>query len=259
MIFQHLQSEYPYWSPYSYVGNSPIYLLDVDGLGTGDMVRKGEGPAAYAKKNHITLDKLARSNPEVFKNYKNCKNKSEYWKNADKNWVIQPGQALELSETTNSNNSAQSNNIGNNNQSNNNQNDYYSPVWFGRNGQPTINSQTKDPKKESEGNKHWVGPTLILLGQPFKALKPVGVFGSAPGSSIASYTLSKTFPQTFTKTLGKTTGTQVVKVAGTNVIGRAAGRMVPVVGCLWLIYDIGSAHLRKFKDDSGYGKLVVEV
>ena len=90
-----------------------------------------------------------------------------------------------------------------------------------------------------EGGEHFIGPTLILLGQPLKALKPVGALGSKPGSSIASYTLSKTFPQTFTKVLGKQTGTKIATSLGTNVIGRAAGRFVPYVGWAWTSWDVG--------------------
>lgn len=87
------------------------------------------------------------------------------------------------------------------------------------------------------GTKHLIGPTLILLGQPIKALKPVGALGSAPGSSIASKTLSKVIPQTFTKTLGREVGTKVATNVGTNVIGRALGRLVPYVGWGMAIYD----------------------
>ena len=90
----------------------------------------------------------------------------------------------------------------------------------------------------SGGGEHLIGPTLILLGQPLNALKPAGVLGSKPGSSIASYTLSKAFPQTFTGVLGKQTGTKIAKSLGTNVIGRAAGRLVPYVGWTWTLWEI---------------------
>jgi len=86
--------------------------------------------------------------------------------------------------------------------------------------------------------KHWLGPTLILAGQPINALKPVGVLGSRPGSSIASRTLSKAIPHTFTNTLGKEIGTKVASTVGTNVIGRAMGRFVPYVGWGITAYDI---------------------
>lgn len=46
----------------------------------------------------------------------------------------------------------------------------------------------------SGGVPHWLGPGMILLGQPINSLKPVAALGSKPGSSVASYTLSKIFP-----------------------------------------------------------------
>lgn len=78
--------------------------------------------------------------------------------------------------------------------------------------------------------KHFVGPSLIFLGQPIRALKPIGALGSKPGSSIASYTLSKAFPQRFTNVFGKKIGTKIAKKVGTNTIGRAIGRFVPYLG-----------------------------
>jgi Protein of unknown function (DUF1557). len=89
-----------------------------------------------------------------------------------------------------------------------------------------------------DGGEHLIGPGLILLGQPIKALKPIGALGSKPGSSVASYTLSKAIPQTFTKTLGKEVGTEVATRVGTNVIGRALGRFVPYVGWGLTLYDV---------------------
>ena len=83
---------------------------------------------------------------------------------------------------------------------------------------------------EGSGYGDLIGPALIALGQPINALKPIGALGSKPGSSIASYTLSKMIPQTFTKTLGKEIGTKVATSIGTNVMGRALGRLVPYIG-----------------------------
>lgn len=118
---------------------------------------------------------------------------------------------------------------------------YYEGAWL------KVNPENGGPQGQGgnvqyagiEGGEHFIGPSLILLGQPLKALKPVGALGSKPGSSIASYTLSKTFPQTFTKVLGKQTGTKIATSLGTNVIGRAAGRFVPYVGWAWTAWDVG--------------------
>ncbi|MNE28102.1 hypothetical protein D3C80_1215320 [compost metagenome] len=82
-----------------------------------------------------------------------------------------------------------------------------------------------------------IGLTLVALGQPIKSLKPIGALGSKPGSSIASWSLSKAIPQTFTSTLGKKAGTKVATTVGTNVIGRGLGRLAPGVGWGLLGYD----------------------
>ncbi|NDV97298.1 RHS repeat-associated core domain-containing protein [Dysgonomonas sp. 521] len=84
-----------------------------------------------------------------------------------------------------------------------------------------------------------VGPSMILLGQPIKALKPIGALGSKPGSSIASYTLSKAIPVRFTQVLGKHTGTKVATTLGTNTIGRALGRGIPYAGWFLTSWSIG--------------------
>lgn len=84
---------------------------------------------------------------------------------------------------------------------------------------------------------HWtdgIGPSLILLGQPIKALKPVGALKSPPGSSIASKYLSKALPQKMS-----------VRVMGTTVLGRALGRLVPYVGWGLTINDANNL-LRDF-------------
>jgi RHS repeat-associated protein len=87
---------------------------------------------------------------------------------------------------------------------------------------------------------HLIGPALVELGRPYRALKPVGALGSKAGSSIASYTLSKIIPNRFTKVLGKKLGTKVVKKTGTNGIGRAIGRLVPGLGWVIVYYDAGT-------------------
>lgn len=71
-----------------------------------------------------------------------------------------------------------------------------------------------------------LGPVLLASGQPIKALKPIGALGSKPGSSLASYMLSKALPQKIP-----------FRLMGSTVLGRGLGRFVPVVGQSLLIYD----------------------
>lgn len=70
------------------------------------------------------------------------------------------------------------------------------------------------------------GPVLLAAGQPIKSLKPIGAMGSKPGSSIASYGLSKILPQKMPW-----------RLFGTRGLGRAFGRAVPIFGQALLIYD----------------------
>jgi len=103
----------------------------------------------------------------------------------------------------------------------------------------TVYYASNDGTLEAGVGQHLIGPALVASGIKINALKPVGALGSKPGSSVASYTLSKAFPQTFTKTLGKKVGTKVATRVGTNVIGRALGRFVPYVGAGLTGWDIG--------------------
>ena len=100
------------------------------------------------------------------------------------------------------------------------------------------NMYIEEEENSINGWEHLIGPTLIGLGQPLKSLKPIGALGSKPGSSIASYSLSKLFPQRFTSVLGKKVGRKVARVASSNTIGRAMGRSVPYLGWGLLGYDI---------------------
>lgn len=101
----------------------------------------------------------------------------------------------------------------------------------------------------------WVGPTFVILGQPLNFLKPIGAAGSSPGSSIASWGLSKVFPQTtsvpkqvtkkvLSKVVGKTVGKRIAyKLIGTTTIGRILGRLVPGAG--WTLTALDAWHYRE--------------
>ncbi len=91
---------------------------------------------------------------------------------------------------------------------------------------------------------HWIGPTMILLGQPWNFLKPVGALGSNKGSSIASWFLSKAIPITSTKlknasqkALSPILGKLAAKKMSSKVIGRFLGRLVPLVGWSLTVKD----------------------
>jgi hypothetical protein len=74
------------------------------------------------------------------------------------------------------------------------------------------------------GWEHGIGPGLIFLGTPIRALKPIGALGSKPGSSIASAALRKALPYKLPGGL---------KLFGTRGLGVAIGRAVPYAG--WII------------------------
>ena len=103
-------------------------------------------------------------------------------------------------------------------------------------------------KKKSNSNPSgfspW-GPGMIVLGQPLDFLKPVGALGSKPGSSIASWTLSKAITyrspllkKTTQKVAAKVVGKQAAKKVGTAVVGRALGRFVPFAGWGLTAFDV---------------------
>jgi hypothetical protein len=100
-----------------------------------------------------------------------------------------------------------------------------------------INETGTNENKYFGSNNYWIGPTLIGLGQPIKWLKPVGALSSSPGSSIASFTLSKTFPYR-SPVIKKTTTLLFGRTSSTAVLGRAMGRSVPVLGWGILAFDI---------------------
>jgi RHS repeat-associated protein len=102
-----LSNSFPWQSSYAAFNNNPINKIDPTGEAaidppTKDEVKKGEGPSSIAKRNNISLDQLAQNNPDIFKNYDQYENKNDYWENADKNYIIHPGQMLNTSNQTSS-------------------------------------------------------------------------------------------------------------------------------------------------------------
>ena len=120
----------------------------------------------------------------------------------------------------------------------------------------------------SSGLPHWLGPTMIASGQPMVFLKPVGALGSQPGSSIASWTLSKVFPQNIPalkkaeRKVIAMISKKAAKKAETAVLKRFLGRLVPSIGWGLTTYDVIdnkeviSVGLKSFSEGGGvYYKL----
>jgi RHS repeat-associated protein len=88
-----------------------------------------------------------------------------------------------------------------------------------------------------EGGEHLIGPIFIAIGQPINLLKSIGALGSKPGSSIASYTLSKLLP--FRSPLIKQATTSFFGLkSSTAVLGRALGRLTPGIGWGMTVWDV---------------------
>ncbi len=221
MTVDPMAEKYYGWSPYAYCLNNPIICIDQLGLWVETASGWHTNDAKDIERfcSMVQIEETIQGNVTkeqmddfIFDEHKGTGGKlsdgsvllSEVnvSKNQQKEWDIAEKQKMELL----------------------NEIDKYSSV--------TINDYDRHQQIAGyDGNwGHVVGPSLILLGQPIRALKPIGALGSKPGSSIASYTLSKAFPQRFTNVFGKKIGTQIAKKVGTNTIGRALGRFVPYVG-----------------------------
>jgi hypothetical protein len=106
-----------------------------------------------------------------------------------------------------------------------------------RPGEKTLQNVNVTGKTKTSSIPWWLGPGLIAAGQPISWLKPTGMMGSAEGSSVASYILSKTITyrspllkQATRKVVETVVGKQIAKRVGTAVVGRFLGRLVPYVG-----------------------------
>lgn len=115
--------------------------------------------------------------------------------------------------------------------------------WLGLDTLKEVVVTGKRIEQNSEGGD-FVGPTMILLGQRLDFLKPVGALGSARGSSVASSVLSKALPQNIPalkkaeQKVVSVISKKAAKRAGTAVLGRFLGRLVPYVGWGMTIKDV---------------------
>jgi hypothetical protein len=100
----NIDPDYIEWeSPYSVFHNNPVKLNDPDGDKPNPpdknkhKVKDGDSPSAIAKKAGISLDLLAKQNPEKFKNYDKYKDKTQYWTEGQgKEWSIKKGDVLNV-------------------------------------------------------------------------------------------------------------------------------------------------------------------
>lgn len=115
------------------------------------------------------------------------------------------------------------------------------------NNSQTANTNNQEANNQTQDNtvstpellKSTRGPALSLLGQNSIATR--GKFkGATEGTSLASKYLSRLFPQTYTGLFGNQVGKQIRSLVGTNVVGRSAGRFVPVLGLGLTIHDFST-------------------
>ena len=92
--------KYAWQSTYAYFKNSPISVLDIKGMGGGDetekgrAVKKSESPYNYAKDHDMTLEQLAKANPD---NFGGDIEAEDYWSaGKGKLWNINEGDILNV-------------------------------------------------------------------------------------------------------------------------------------------------------------------
>ncbi len=105
-------------------------------------------------------------------------------------------------------------------------------------------------RKSDSNVPWWLGPSLVGASQPLNFLKPVGALESAPGSSLASWSLSKALPQKIPalkkgeRKVIAVVSKKLAKKSGTAVLGRFIGRrIVPGVG--WVLTAMDAWEYRK--------------
>jgi RHS repeat-associated protein len=106
----------------------------------------------------------------------------------------------------------------------------------GRNENVSSN-QTETMNTSENSDLPWLGPFLVIAGQPWLSKRFITP-GSSPGTSIASTVLNKVLPFESTVRLpsiiSNSSGTRIV---WTRSVGKFAGRWVPFVGWTITAYD----------------------
>ena len=96
---------------------------------------------------------------------------------------------------------------------------------------------TPERKTNSSGFPHWLGPSMIAVGQPWLPKRFV-MAGSSPGSSIASKVLSKIPLKSPVRLYAPVINSAGARMVGTKVIGRFVARWIPFVGWALTSYDL---------------------
>jgi RHS repeat-associated protein len=226
-----LVQDYPWSSPYVGLDNNPLRVIDPTGEGTEDpqqkyQVQSGNTLGGIAKDHNTTVNDIVKMNPSI----------------KDPNKIF-PGQEINLpgSPNSSSSNAPQSSTVSNNGGTESTKtNATPQAAYTAPTSTTPVNPQTQTAG--FEGGEHFIGPAMYLLGQPLEYLKPVGALSSKAGSSIASSFLSKAIPykSPVIKQITKVTAKMVGEKASTAVAGRALGRLVPFLGELLIVYDVGS-------------------
>ena len=103
---------------------------------------------------------------------------------------------------------------------------------------PDVSVTTKAKSNNNNFPPHWLGPSMILAGQPWLSKRFVTP-GSSPGTSLASTVLNKTIPINSPVRLpSPVINKSGMRIVYTKSVGKFLGRWVPFVGWALTIYDI---------------------
>lgn len=103
---------------------------------------------------------------------------------------------------------------------------------------PPVTVTAKTKSTNSSFPPHWLGPSMIVAGQPWLSKRFVTP-GSSPGTSLASKVLNKAIPLNSPVRLpAPIVNKSGARIVYTKSVGKFLGRWVPWVGWGLTIYDI---------------------